>query len=74
MTADLIALAPLLSSDAVVVVERASRSTPPDFGAAGLELFREKSYGDTLLWWAEPPADEENTSPHDQPETESQSR
>lgn len=74
MTSDLIALAPLLSSDAVVVVERASRSTPPDFGAAGLELFREKSYGDTTLWWAEPTADEGNTSPLDQPDAESQSR
>jgi 16S rRNA (guanine966-N2)-methyltransferase len=73
MTADLVALAPLLSPDAVVVVERARRSTPPDFGAAGLELFREKSYGDTTLWWAEPTADE-SSSADDQPETESQSR
>lgn len=73
MTADLVALAPLLAPDAVVVVERARRSTPPDFGAAGLELFREKSYGDTTLWWAEPTADE-SSSADDQPETESQSR
>lgn len=73
MTADLVALAPLLSPDAVVVVERARRATPPDFGAAGLELFREKSYGDTTLWWAEPAADE-GSSADDQPETESQSR
>ncbi len=69
MTADLIALAPLLTPDAVVVVERARRSTPPDFAAAGLELFREKSYGDTVIWWAEPRPDDE-----DQPEIESQSR
>jgi len=54
MTADLIALAPLLSDDAVVVIERARRSTPPDVGAAGLEVFREKTYGDTVLWWAQP--------------------
>lgn len=74
MTADLVALAPLLSEDAVVVVERARRSTPPEFTAAGLELFREKSYGDTTLWWAEPAADEESSSPEDQPPTESQSR
>ncbi|WP_372466930.1 16S rRNA (guanine(966)-N(2))-methyltransferase RsmD [Microbacterium maritypicum] len=73
MTADLVALAPLLSPDAVVVVERARRATPPNFGAAGLELFREKSYGDTTLWWAEPAADE-GSSADDQPETESQSR
>ena len=63
MTADLVALAPLLSAEALVVVERAKRSTPPDFAAAGLSLFREKNYGDTTLWWAEP-----------QPAAESQSR
>jgi 16S rRNA (guanine966-N2)-methyltransferase len=74
MTADLVALAPLLSSDAVVVVERARRSTPPDFTAAGLELFREKSYGDTTLWWAEPASNDESAAPIDQPATESQSR
>jgi 16S rRNA (guanine966-N2)-methyltransferase len=54
MTADLVALAPLLSPDAVVVIERAKRSTPPDLAAAGLSLLREKAYGDTALWWAEP--------------------
>ena len=56
MTADLVALAPLLSPDAVVVIERAKRSTPPDLAAAGLSLIREKVYGDTALWWAEPTA------------------
>ncbi len=74
MTADLVALSPLLAADAVVVVERARRSTPPDFAAAGLEQFREKSYGDTTLWWAEPGADEDDPAPEDQPATESQSR
>lgn len=54
MTADLVALAPLLSPDAVVVIERASRSTPPHVAAAGLEIFREKSYGDTAVWWVQP--------------------
>ena len=54
MDADLTALAPLLSDDAVVVIERARRSTPPDVAAAGLEVFREKSYGDTAIWWAQP--------------------
>lgn len=74
MTADLVALAPLLSPDALVVIERARRSTPPDFAAAGLELIREKVYGDTALWWAEPmAADAEQDAPA-QPETESQSR
>lgn len=54
MDADLIALAPLLSDDAVVVIERARRATPPDVAAAGLEVFREKSYGDTAIWWVQP--------------------
>ena len=54
--ADLVALAPLLSPEAVVVIERAKRSTPPDLAAAGLSLIREKVYGDTALWWAEPAA------------------
>lgn len=53
MTADLVALTPLLSPDAVVVIERARRSTPPDLAAAGLALIRERAYGDTVLWWAE---------------------
>lgn len=56
MTADLVALRPLLSADAVVVVERARRSSPPDVAAAGLEVFREKVYGDTAVWWAQPAA------------------
>ncbi|WP_164233690.1 16S rRNA (guanine(966)-N(2))-methyltransferase RsmD [Microbacterium hydrocarbonoxydans] len=70
MTGDLIALAPLLSPDAIVVVERARRATPPDFAAAGLELFREKTYGDTTLWWGEPASEAEES----QPAAESQSR
>jgi 16S rRNA (guanine966-N2)-methyltransferase len=60
MTADLVALAPLLSDDAVVVIERARRSTPPDVAAAGLEVFREKSYGDTAVWWAQPAAESQS--------------
>ncbi|MBS1905406.1 MAG: 16S rRNA (guanine(966)-N(2))-methyltransferase RsmD [Actinobacteria bacterium] len=56
MTADLVALAPLLSPDAIVVIERAKRSAPPDLAGAGLALIREKVYGDTALWWAEPAA------------------
>lgn len=56
MTADLAALTPLLSEDAVVVIERARRATPPDVAAAGLEVFREKAYGDTAIWWAQPAA------------------
>ncbi|WP_298864293.1 16S rRNA (guanine(966)-N(2))-methyltransferase RsmD [Microbacterium sp.] len=54
MTADLAALAPLLSEDAVVVIERAKRSNAPELDAAGLTLLREKTYGDTAVWWAQP--------------------
>jgi len=60
MTADLVALTPLLSEDAVVVIERARRSTPPDVAAAGLEVFREKRYGDTTIWWAQPAAESQS--------------
>ncbi len=69
MTADLVALAPLLSPDALVVIERARRSTPPDLVAAGLDLIREKTYGDTALWWAEPAQSADGA----QPDVESQS-
>lgn len=65
MTADLCALTPLLSPNALVVVERARRSTAPDLATAGLSLIRTKSYGDTAIWWAERA---------DQPAAESQSR
>jgi 16S rRNA (guanine966-N2)-methyltransferase len=54
MTADLVALAPLLSAGAVVVIERAKRSTAPELDAAGLTLLRQKTYGDTAIWWAQP--------------------
>lgn len=68
MTADLVALAPLLSPEAVVVIERARRSTPPDLAAAGWELLRDKTYGDTRIWWATPVEGDA------QPAAESQSR
>ncbi|AXL11990.1 16S rRNA (guanine(966)-N(2))-methyltransferase RsmD [Microbacterium foliorum] len=69
MTADLVGLAPLLAPDALVIIERARRSTPPDLDSAGLELVREKSYGDTALWWAQPARVDAG-----QPAVESQSR
>jgi 16S rRNA (guanine966-N2)-methyltransferase len=52
---DLRLLAPLLAPDAIVIVERASRSAPPDWAAAGLAPLRDRAYGDTALWWGEPP-------------------
>ncbi|MET0853271.1 MAG: 16S rRNA (guanine(966)-N(2))-methyltransferase RsmD [Microterricola sp.] len=45
------ALAPLLHEEAVVMVERSSRSPEPEW-PSGLELDRRKDYGDTTLWWA----------------------
>ena len=54
MNGDLVALSPLLSPDAVVVIERGKRAAAPDLQAAGLELLREKTYGDTAVWWAQP--------------------
>lgn len=60
MTSDLTALAPLLAPDGVVVIERAKRSTTPDVAAAGLEILREKVYGDTAVWWAQPTAESQS--------------
>lgn len=65
MTADLTALTPLLSPAAIVVVERARRSSAPELEAAGLELVREKTYGDTRLWWATPLTAEATDDPQE---------
>ena len=48
---DLALLAPLLSPDAVVVVERSSRSPEPRW-PAGIVPERRRDYGETTLWWA----------------------
>jgi 16S rRNA (guanine966-N2)-methyltransferase len=50
----LFALSPRLSSDAVVIVERARRSPAPEWEAAGLEPLRDRAYGDTAMWWGQP--------------------
>ena len=41
-----------LRPDGVIMVERSSRSPEPAW-PSGLEQFREKRYGETVLWWAE---------------------
>jgi len=46
-------VAPRVSADATIVVERSSRSPEPQW-PAGLELDRRKDYGDTTLWWSVP--------------------
>ena len=48
---DLALLAPLLAADAVVVVERSSRSPEPRW-PAGIVPERRRDYGETTLWWA----------------------
>lgn len=47
---NLISLAPRLSKDAVVMVERSSRSDNLEI-PSGFELDEEKSYGDTIVYW-----------------------
>ncbi|MCD5346841.1 16S rRNA (guanine(966)-N(2))-methyltransferase RsmD [Agromyces sp. H3Y2-19a] len=49
---DLELLAPLLAEDAIVVVERSSRSPEPTW-PAGIEASRRRDYGETTLWWAD---------------------
>lgn len=53
LTANLTALVPLLAPEAVVLVERSSRSPEPTL-PAGLEPIRNRAYGETVLWWSEP--------------------
>lgn len=48
---NLSALAPLLSDDALVVVERGARSPEPSWGS-GLTRERRKDYGETTVWYA----------------------
>ena len=50
----LLGLAPLLHADALVVVERARRSAAPAWADAGLEPLRDRTYGDTTMWWGQP--------------------
>jgi len=52
----LMVLMPLLHPDAVVVVERSTRSPEPTW-PAGLERFATKAHGETTLWYTEPAAD-----------------
>ncbi|MCP2030537.1 16S rRNA (guanine966-N2)-methyltransferase [Okibacterium sp. HSC-33S16] len=53
LSSNLTALVPLLADDALVVVERSSRSPEPTW-PLGLLPVRSKKYGETLVWWAEP--------------------
>jgi 16S rRNA (guanine966-N2)-methyltransferase len=53
LLATLTTLVHRLSPHAIVCVERSSRSDQPTL-PAGLDLDRQKEYGDTTLWWLEP--------------------
>lgn len=53
LAANLHSAAQLLVHDGVMMVERSTRSPEPTWPAR-LERFREKRYGETVLWWAEP--------------------
>ncbi|GAA4156987.1 16S rRNA (guanine(966)-N(2))-methyltransferase RsmD [Gryllotalpicola daejeonensis] len=52
VAADLEALVPLLAPDALVVVERSSRSPEPAWPAA-LTPAKPKKYGETTIWFAQ---------------------
>ncbi|MBV0894645.1 16S rRNA (guanine(966)-N(2))-methyltransferase RsmD [Microbacterium sp. NC79] len=54
LNAVLVLLADRLSEEAIVIVERAKRSPGPDWAGAGLDAMREKTYGDTTVWWGQP--------------------
>ena len=43
----------VLHPDAIVVVERSTRSPEPTW-PGGLERFDERRYGETTLWFAQP--------------------
>lgn len=49
----LTAVVPLLAPGGAVLVERSTRSPEPSW-PSGIERIREKRYGETALWWAEP--------------------
>lgn len=53
LAAVLALLGPELNPEAVVVVERSSRSPQPTWPES-LELFAQKKYGETMLWFAQP--------------------
>ncbi|WP_345372316.1 16S rRNA (guanine(966)-N(2))-methyltransferase RsmD [Frondihabitans cladoniiphilus] len=70
LAGDLAALVPALDDDALVVVERRSRSGEPTW-PEGLERETSKSYGDTVLWWARRVRADEAVAPEaDQPEAD----
>lgn len=64
LAANLAAVLPLLTAEAVVLVERSSRSPEPRW-PEGMVRIKEKRYGETSLWWAEAETDADADSPAD---------
>lgn len=60
LTRSLAALVPLLAQDAVVIVERDRRSGEPDWATSGLAALRDRTYGDTGMWWGQPRAESQS--------------
>jgi 16S rRNA (guanine966-N2)-methyltransferase len=56
LTTNLATLPRILSQDALVVVERSSRTPEPAWPAT-LTPVRSKKYGETMVWWAVPAAE-----------------
>jgi 16S rRNA (guanine966-N2)-methyltransferase len=52
VVSNLDALLPILHPDAIIAVERSSRSDKPDFPKTYV-LADEKNYGDTVVYWLE---------------------
>lgn len=53
LTANLAALVGLVTDDALVLVERSSRSPEPTLPAE-FEVLRKSTYGETVVWWITP--------------------
>jgi 16S rRNA (guanine966-N2)-methyltransferase len=52
VAAALVALVPALNDEAIVILERSTRSPAPTL-PAGIELDRKKKHGETTIWWLE---------------------
>jgi 16S rRNA (guanine966-N2)-methyltransferase len=52
VAAALTALVPTLNDEAIVILERSTRSPAPIL-PEGLELDRQKKHGETTIWWLE---------------------
>ncbi|MBB2974650.1 16S rRNA (guanine966-N2)-methyltransferase [Microbacterium endophyticum] len=52
-------LVPRLAADALIVVERGRRSPEPAW-PDGVERTRDRAYGDTVMWWAQPRAESQS--------------